>query len=87
VKEALWLRSRVRIASGAGEFGDRSYLEGVGKSDDRRMPLDLASRATAEGMRLVVVGVTEVDCTGEGDCSAEGSDCRLLTRATRDCCS
>lgn len=85
LKEALWLRSRVRMASGAGEFGDRSYLEGVGRSDDRRMPLDLASRAALEGI-LLVVGVTKLDWTwtGEGDCRAEGSDCRLLTRATRD---
>jgi hypothetical protein len=50
------------MASGAGEFGERSYLEGVGRSDERRRPLDLASKAALEGI-LLVVGVTELDWT------------------------
>ena len=83
VKDALWERSRVRgAASGAGEFDDRSYaLDGVGRKEERRRADDRGST----GIRLVVGVAVEFDCTGEGECRAEGSDWRLLlTLATRD---
>lgn len=83
VKDALCERSRVRgAASGAGEFGDRSYaLDGVGRNDERRR----ADERGSIGIRLVVGVAVEFDCTGEGECRAEGSDWRLLaTLATLD---
>jgi hypothetical protein len=72
----------VLSGAGEGESGERScaFLVGVGRSDDRRRLLDLGSIAD-----IRFVGVM-FDCTGEGEWrDGDGSDCRLFTRATRDC--
>jgi hypothetical protein len=70
----------VLSGAGEGESGERSCaLVGVGSSDDRRRLLDLGSTAD---IRLVGVMLD----TGEGEWrDGDGSDCRLFTRATRDC--
>lgn len=77
----------VVMGAGAGDRSCRS-LDEVGRSDERRWLLDRGSAdrgSAADEMRFVIGVVEWTDGTGDGECSAVGSDCRLLTRAMRDC--